>query len=133
MACLASHDLPTFSGWRSGRDIEVAEAIGQLSNAEAAARKTERAIEIGKLDALTGAADEASAAAAAHGFVAGAPSRIMLVQADDLAGERDPLNVPGTDTEWPNWRRRVGVPVERLAEGSAARAILAAVKQERTT
>ena len=133
VACLASHDLPTFSGWRSGRDIEVAEAIGQLSNAEAAARKTERAIEIGKLDALTGAADEASAAAAAHGFVAGAPSRIMLVQADDLAGERDPLNVPGTDTEWPNWRRRVGVPMERLAEGSAARAILAAVKQERTT
>ena len=29
LACLASHDLPTFSGWRTGRDIEIAQAIGQ--------------------------------------------------------------------------------------------------------
>ena len=55
----------------------------------------------------------------------------MLVQADDLAGETDPLNVPGTDREWPNWRRRVHVPVEELVESPLAASILAAVKQER--
>jgi 4-alpha-glucanotransferase len=55
----------------------------------------------------------------------------MLVQADDMAGEVDPLNVPGTDQEWPNWRRRVHVPVEALAEGPLAQGIIAAVKQER--
>ena len=54
-----------------------------------------------------------------HGFVAATPSQIMLVQADDLAGETDPLNVPGTDREWPNWRRRVRVPVEQLADSAA--------------
>ena len=53
-----------------------------------------------------------------HGFVAATPSQIMLVQADDLAGETDPLNVPGTDREWPNWRRRVHVPVEDLARAA---------------
>ena len=55
----------------------------------------------------------------------------MMVQADDLSGEADPLNVPGTDREWPNWRRRVGVPVEDLGASASARAILTAVKQER--
>jgi 4-alpha-glucanotransferase len=64
--------------------------------------------------------------------VAQTPSQIMMVQADDLSGEADPLNVPGTDREWPNWRRRVGVPVEDLGVSARARAILTAVKQERT-
>jgi glycogen operon protein len=55
----------------------------------------------------------------------------MMVQADDLSGESDPLNVPGTDREWPNWRRRVSVPVEELALTPRARAIIDAVKKER--
>jgi glycogen debranching enzyme len=135
LACLASHDLPTFLGWRAGRDIEIAQAIGQLDDAQVAARKAERAEEEALLDARVGhvGGDSVAASAATHGFVAQTPCRIMLVQADDLAGETDPLNVPGTDREWPNWRRRVQVPVERLAEGALAQAIIDAVKQERDT
>jgi 4-alpha-glucanotransferase len=72
-----------------------------------------------------------TASAAVHRLIARTPSQIMLVQADDLGGESDPLNVPGTDREWPNWRRRVGVPVEELAQGPLARAILGAVTEER--
>jgi glycogen operon protein len=77
--------------------------------------------------------DAVAASAATHGFVAGTPSQIMLVQADDLAGETDPLNVPGTDREWPNWRRRVHGEVEGLLDGTLARRIIDAVKQERST
>lgn len=133
LACLASHDLPTFSGWRAGRDIEIARAIGQLTDEDIPARKATRAAEVNLLDALAGSqgAGEISASAAVHGLVASTPSQIMLVQADDLSGETDPLNVPGTDREWPNWRRRVALPVEELGEGRRATAILAAVKQER--
>jgi len=131
LACLASHDLPTFSGWRAGRDIEIARQIGQLAEAEVAQMKTARAAEIEALDALSGAGGDDTASAAAHRLVARTPCSIMLVQADDLAGEHDPLNVPGTDREWPNWRRRVSVPVETLADAPAAQAIIHAVKQER--
>jgi glycogen operon protein len=56
---------------------------------------------------------------------------MMLIQADDLAGETEPLNVPGTDTERPNWRRRLSQPVEKLMEAPMAQSILAAVKRER--
>ena len=74
-----------------------------------------------------------TASAAAHRFVAATPARIMLAQADDLAGETDPLNVPGTDREWPNWRRRVAVPVETLAQAPLARRIITRVKKERSS
>lgn len=133
LACLASHDLPTFSGWRAGRDIEIARSIGQISDTDVPQRKAARAEEVKRLDSLAGHAgeDEISASAAVHRLVARTPSRIMLVQADDLAGEGDPLNVPGTDSEWPNWRRRVKTTVEDLAHSPRATAILDAVKQER--
>jgi glycogen operon protein len=133
LACLASHDLPTFSGWRAGHDIAIAQAIGHLAAEDVPARKAARAEEVHMLERLTGCsgADEIAASAAAHRLVAATPSQIMLVQADDLGGESDPLNVPGTDREWPNWRRRVSVPVDDLCETPRARAILAAVKQER--
>ena len=133
LACLASHDLPTFTGWRAGRDIEIAHAIGQVAAADVPARMAARATEAGLLDRLAAAGknDATSASAAVHRLVAQTPSQIMMVQADDLSGEADPLNVPGTDREWPNWRRRVGVPVEDLGASASARAILTAVKQER--
>jgi glycogen debranching enzyme len=134
LACLASHDLPTFTGWRAGRDIEIAHAIGQVAAADVPARMAARATEAGLLDQLAAAGenDATSASTAVHRLVAQTPSQIMMVQADDLSGEADPLNVPGTDREWPNWRRRVGVPVEDLGASARARAILTAVKQERT-
>ena len=135
LACLASHDLPTFMGWRAGRDIEISHAIGEITGAEAAARQHTRQDEERLLGERTGFSgdDAVAASAAAHGFVAGTPSQIMLVQADDLAGETDPLNVPGTDREWPNWRRRVHGEVEGLLDGTLARRIIDAVKQERST
>ena len=135
LACLASHDLPTFMGWRAGRDIEIARAIDEITEAQAATRRHARDEEARLLAERTGfTGDDAEAAsAAAHGFVAGTPSQIMLVQADDLAGETDPLNVPGTDREWPNWRRRVHGEVEDLLDSTLARRIIDAVKQERST
>jgi glycogen debranching enzyme GlgX len=135
LACLASHDLPTFMGWRAGRDIEISRTIGEITDAQAAARRHVRQDEerlLGERMGFNGE-DNVAASAATHGFVAGTPSQIMLVQADDLAGETDPLNVPGTDREWPNWRRRVHGEVEGLLDGTLARRIIDAVKQERST
>ena len=66
-----------------------------------------------------------------HGMVARTPSQVMLVQADDLTAETEPLNVPGTDAERPNWRRRLSVNVEDLASAPYAAAIIAAVRVER--
>jgi 4-alpha-glucanotransferase len=38
------------------------------------------------------------------------------------------VNLPGTDTERPNWRLRLPVPVEALLQTASARAILDRVR-----
>ena len=129
LACLASHDLPTFTGWRQGRDIEIDTELGHLTAAQSAEKRAIRHAEIEALGRATGVANDD--AAPAHGFVAGSPSMMMLIQADDLAGESEPLNVPGTDRERPNWRRRLSQPVEKLMAEPMAQSIMAAVKRER--
>ena len=130
LSCLASHDLPTFKGWRRSRDIAIERELGLIDEAEASLRRQRRAGEIKALDDATGVSTS-DAAVAAHGFVAASPSAVMLVQADDLAEEVEPLNVPGTDRERPNWRRRLACTVDKLTERPLARAILSRVKQER--
>jgi glycogen operon protein len=54
----------------------------------------------------------------------------VLTQTEDLAGETDPVNVPGTEQEYPNWRRRIDQPVESLFETDAARSVLEAIRAE---
>jgi 4-alpha-glucanotransferase len=44
---------------------------------------------------------------ALHALVAATPCVLALAQLDDLAGEALAVNLPGTDRERPNWRRRM--------------------------
>lgn len=134
LACLASHDLPTFRGWREGRDIAIEQQLGRVTALEAEKRAMERQSEIAALDAMSGSVGGslADATVAAHGCVAAAPSRVMLVQADDLSGETEPLNVPGTDGERPNWRRRLQCTVDDLMADPQAQNIISRVKAERS-
>jgi len=38
-----------------------------------------------------------------------------MAQIDDLMDEGDPVNVPTTSDEHPNWRRRLSMTIEELA------------------
>ncbi len=67
-------------------------------------------------------------ASAVHAFVAATPSLLALVQADDLAGEVDAVNLPGTDRERPNWRRRLDPDVATLCHTPLARSVLEAMQ-----
>jgi glycogen operon protein len=67
-------------------------------------------------------------AAAVHAFVSATPALLALVQADDLAGEVVGVNLPGTDRERPNWRRRLDVDAAGLCKTPLAQAILSAMR-----
>jgi glycogen debranching enzyme GlgX/4-alpha-glucanotransferase len=138
VACVTTHDLPPLAGWLEGADIEERTALGLLppDRDEAAERVADRAalgdalVEHGCLAPRgSGAPSPAEMVAGAHAFVAATPADVMLVQVDDLAGMRDGVNLPGTDTERPNWRRRLPAPVDALLAGEAAQAILRAVRE----
>ncbi|TWB48263.1 glycogen debranching protein GlgX [Nitrospirillum viridazoti] len=143
-ACVSTHDLPTLAGWWMAADIAEKHTLGLLDEtADAQARVARREEKRGLLDQLVGAglltatdADldgplDDTLAAAIHAFVTAAPSTLMLAQVDDLAGEVDAVNLPGTDRERPNWRRRLGLDVDALLSTGRSRAIMAAVAQGR--
>jgi glycogen debranching enzyme GlgX/4-alpha-glucanotransferase len=126
VACVSTHDLPTLAGWREGADIAERAALGQI---DAVAAWAERKAEQAALAAAIGAPPDAPAV---HGFLAATPCALVLAQLDDLSGERDALNLPGTVAERPNWRRKLATAIPELLEAPTARAVLDRLRPGRT-
>lgn len=108
VACLSSHDLPTLKT-RLADDKADREAL-------IAAFKHSDVNVNGNLEV------------SAHRLLANSGAGLVLVQVDDLSGETEPINVPGTDRERPNWRRRLSVDLENLRGTPDAKAILGAME-----
>jgi glycogen operon protein len=137
VACVSTHDLPTLAGWWSGADIAERQRLGLIDGERVPAELTARAAE--KLELANTLVDSGvlaglpaldaplspDFAAAAHAYLAQAPSVLVMAQADDLAGEASAVNLPGTDTERPNWRRKLHVDIEGLFIADMARPVMA--------
>ena len=54
-----------------------------------------------------------TSAAGAHAFLARTPSKILMVQPEDVFELVEQANLPGTVDQHPNWRRKLPVPLER--------------------
>jgi 4-alpha-glucanotransferase len=52
---------------------------------------------------------------ALHLYLARSRTALVAVQIEDLLGMIDPVNVPGTHQEYPNWQRKVTADLEDLA------------------
>ncbi|WP_448206339.1 malto-oligosyltrehalose trehalohydrolase [Azospirillum sp. sgz302134] len=137
LATVGSHDLATLRGWWEGHDIELKEQKGLYpAEGEADRQRDRRRTERSRLlEALTAAnlplpasfgADspyEDSLSHAVHAFLARTNSTIAIAQLDDLTAEREQVNLPGTVDQYPNWRRKLGLSLEELADSREAGAI----------
>ncbi|CAG0978670.1 Glycogen operon protein GlgX [Burkholderiales bacterium] len=144
-ACVSTHDLPTIAGWWTGADIDEKQALELLTAEAADAERTER---LASKVALAAALDRAGVApgtrvdveaphdvaitTAIHRFVGGSPSALVMVQAEDLAGETMAANLPGVDRGRPNWRRKLDVEVEALWRTEAGAQVIADFAPGRT-
>lgn len=146
LACLSTHDLPTFRGWWRGDDIALRKKFGFISAKGARvqddARKTERADLLDDLhdaDLLTAAqtnkitSDDAppELITAIHGHLAQAPSRLFAVRLEDLAAEVNPVNIPATVDEYPNWRHKLALSLDDLMQTPLFHKTLAAIAAAR--
>ena len=141
-ACVSTHDLATLAGWWDATDIAEKRALSLLDDPSAeqlrADEKTALIALLRTEGLLTQEVDPrqpmpVALAAAVHAFVAATPALLALVQADDLAGEAIAVNLPGTDKERPNWRRRLSVDVAELCRTPLARAILGVLQSRAIT
>ena len=140
-ACVSTHDLPTLAGWWNGADIAEKRSLSLLTDPGAErTRADEKSMLIALLrdeglineDVDPGQPMPFAVAAAIHRFVSATPALLTLVQADDLAGEAVAVNLPGTDRERSNWRRRLDVDVSTLCKSPLAQAIFAALASRAT-
>ncbi len=131
-ACVSTHDLPTIAGWWRGADVDEKRALGLVTDEAAQSARAERQADRATLAAALDAAGatpggrvdpaaphDAGVTAAIHRFVGAAPSMLLMVQAEDLTGATAALNLPATDRNRPNWRRKVAVDVDALWETDA--------------
>jgi (1->4)-alpha-D-glucan 1-alpha-D-glucosylmutase len=130
LVAASTHDLPTLAGWWTGRDIAVRAALGLLPTAEARdsqvlARAQDRArlllaLEREGLLPAGASANPVSLpemtpefARAIATYLARSAAQVMVVQLEDVLGVADQANVPGSIAEYPNWRRKLPLALER--------------------
>ncbi|HEX5230065.1 MAG TPA: 4-alpha-glucanotransferase, partial [Bryobacteraceae bacterium] len=126
-----THDLPTLAGFWAGKDIEARREAGLLPDDGAYYRMcADRAREKQKLlDRLHDLhllpewfpRDQARVpelAGELHnaivGFLASTPSKLMVLNQEDLLKQTEQQNLPGSTSEYPNWRRKMKCTVEEL-------------------
>lgn len=138
VASVNTHDTPTFAGFWKHRDV-----IERLDRGvvDEASTKGEHAHRDHIRDAILRGLraegrledDEAPSdvLVALLMRLAESPAPLTIVTLEDLWLEEAPQNVPGTSWERPNWRRRMQVSLERIAEQPEIAGLLRALAAAR--
>jgi 4-alpha-glucanotransferase len=124
LASWGTHDLPRFTAFFFGDDIDEEEAAGRIPPAAATAARADRARWRHSLLQATGVGAETPdapgrALRACLDHLARSDAALVLVDLEELWGERQPQNHPGTGTGGMNWRRRAAYTLEEARRDSA--------------
>ncbi|HEX6119057.1 MAG TPA: malto-oligosyltrehalose synthase, partial [Dongiaceae bacterium] len=127
----STHDLPTLPAFWSGADLDLRSRLDLYPSHEIAAsegqrRGVDREHLVAALAAEGLPADLAGTVPteSVYRLLARTPCHLLMVQPEDLLGVVDPQNVPGTTSEYPNWRRKLPADVASLfADTRVARAV----------
>jgi (1->4)-alpha-D-glucan 1-alpha-D-glucosylmutase len=143
LVAATTHDLPTLAGFWRGSDITWRSQLqlfpsDEQRQAQIVGRAEDRArlllaLEREGLLPAGMTADPAGVpemtpalALAIQRYLARSPARLLLVQAEDMLGETEQANLPGTVSGHPNWQRKLSLDLEdwaadaRLAETARA-------------
>ena len=141
LATVGTHDVPPVAAFVTGEQVTLRAGLGLLTTDPAAERGAAQAAMLAWRDALAAeglagpglARDPARFTVALYAYLARTPAALVGVSLADAVGERRPQNLPGTTTEYPNWRIPLGdgegrpVLLEDLPGHPGVRAVAAAV------
>jgi 4-alpha-glucanotransferase len=143
LAAVTTHDLPTLNGWWSGHDIDIWERLGFYADESVGVNARSerqldrqsllRALQRENLWPDAGAVPEYSAALgrAIHAYLGKTPTALVTVQLEDMIGMLEPVNVPGTSTEYSNWTRRMTASAREIFARPEVREMAAAMVASR--
>jgi (1->4)-alpha-D-glucan 1-alpha-D-glucosylmutase len=129
LVAASTHDLATLTGFWEGHDLEVRQKLNLFPSEDLRTQYVlNRALEKARLvlalehEQLVseGAVNPVSSpmtaelTTAVHAYLAHTPSRLMVVQPEDVLGVIEQANMPGTVEEQPNWRRKLPLTLEEM-------------------
>lgn len=139
LATVNTHDLPPTAGYLADEHVALRARLGLLTRpveeelADADAERTAMLDLLRQRGLIGDAPTEAEVIEALYALIAQSPSQLLGVALVDAVGERRAQNVPGTDTEYPNWQIPLAgadgrvVLLDDLASDPRFRALAAAV------
>jgi malto-oligosyltrehalose synthase/4-alpha-glucanotransferase len=144
----STHDLPTLAGFWAGTDLEQRQRLGLFTSAERyeqqiIGRAEDRArlllaLQHEGLLPEGMSADPVSVpeltpalSQSLQRYLARTPARLLMIQPQDLLGETEQVNLPGTTNEYPNWRRRLWLELEQWGEDPDIAALMESLRAER--
>jgi (1->4)-alpha-D-glucan 1-alpha-D-glucosylmutase len=145
IAAASTHDLPTLRGYWEGGDLALRDRL-QLYPDDATRQRVhaERALDRERLQAALVAVglDPAPASgrrtpfgetpvAAVQCFLARSTAALVALQIEDLLGISEPVNVPGTLDEYPNWQRKLTLTLDEIFADEAVQALLRQIRELR--
>jgi 4-alpha-glucanotransferase len=108
-----THDLATLAGFAQGRDMEARKAAGLIDEEAYRFQRAAREDEKGRLNAVL---EATGFTGDPIGFLLSTPCTLAVVNQEDLTGETEQQNLPGSTWQYPNWRRKMKIPVEEFGE-----------------
>ncbi len=128
LATFNTHDLPSFAGWMKSRDLDAKHELGidpgetHAARQQAQARLREALQERGQ-----GFAPDELAAVAK--YLGATPCKLVAMALDDILGNPEQTNIPGTIYQHPNWRRKVALPLNALPDNEQFKRVAEAFAQ----
>lgn len=147
MAALCTHDMPTLRGFWHCEDIKLGEKIGLYQNADTVAalfdgrlKAKQRILESVNwhgylpdntpLDASVVAMDtELNNNLQRH--LAAGNSALLSLQLEDWLEMENPVNIPGTVDEYPNWRRKLSKSLNEIFDDPACISLMETISSTR--
>ncbi|MGH8751048.1 MAG: 4-alpha-glucanotransferase [Burkholderiales bacterium] len=148
LVAVSTHDLPTLAGFWQGADLATRAQLNLFPSDSYHARQVDnRAQERARLllalereqllpasvnmRLLSMPEMSTELVAAIHSYLARTPAKVMVVQIEDLLGQVEQVNLPGTTSEYPNWRRKLSLTMEHWNTDARVNAVMEALQRER--
>lgn len=142
-----THDLPSYTAFWKGMDLELGRQLKTITAAQYKThlenRRTDRetfvetfyrqSLPMPNRENLMYKTQEVPEwfVSNTYLFLSRTTCLLLLVRFEDLLGQDEQINLPGTYLEYPNWRYKLPVPIEKLQSNVVVESICRMIELER--